>query len=557
MRDAPHLLVEWEPGWRSFATSVRAALRPQPRRSGFRGVPYGTRPRGPLSSLLLHFALVFTYVSLSPWFHLLAPVQPQIVLESHAYNGPIYYLSEGLPPVADVGGAESGRTGRAGGAEAFHSRQVIRIARGNRVSRVIVDAPKLNLPRTDGAVANLLALSSPMPAPPAHALQNFQRIGAVLPQVAAVPPAPDIARLVGPRMPDVRPDVIPPPARPNEMPRDAKLMLPAVEAVPPIPAEATRSALATGSRVDVGLPAIPQPAPNPDLIRSATGANNLRGLVGGSTVGVGPSAALIITVEPGDTLGNPAGGPGPGSLAKSPAGTGAGLGGSGGGGGLGKGTGPGSADKGTGSGSGNVGTGLGADPNARGISSATGPGGAGTGAPAAPIMAGVSISSGGGVHLPSFGGTSTGPAVPPRSGKERRRPPGVIVIASPRSVTTLGNLGNLHGGRVYTIYLDTRAGTAVMQFSDPSAREKFEQDLTAPEPLLVDVPAEMKITQTLAACVLDRSGALRNIRILRTATPEVVSRLVSVLAKWRFRPVFRGSDPIDVETLLGFGIDTR
>ena len=55
----------------------------------------------------------------------------------------IYYSGNELPKTEDVGGAEAGRSGRAGGREAFHPTQTIRVARGSTVRETVADAPKL------------------------------------------------------------------------------------------------------------------------------------------------------------------------------------------------------------------------------------------------------------------------------------------------------------------------------------------------------------------------------------------------------------------------------
>src|SRR5437870_12966140 len=78
----------------------------------------------------------------------------------------IYFSGEELPRAEDAGGAQSGRPGRAGGQEAHHRTQTIRVARGNSLREKVVDATTLNLPRSDSAVANLLAFKTiPGPAP--------------------------------------------------------------------------------------------------------------------------------------------------------------------------------------------------------------------------------------------------------------------------------------------------------------------------------------------------------------------------------------------------------
>ena len=78
----------------------------------------------------------------------------------------IYYSGNELPRTEDVGGAEAGRSGRSGGREAHHPTQTIRVARGSTLRETVADAPKLDLPKSNSAVANLLALKAlPGPAP--------------------------------------------------------------------------------------------------------------------------------------------------------------------------------------------------------------------------------------------------------------------------------------------------------------------------------------------------------------------------------------------------------
>ena len=76
----------------------------------------------------------------------------------------IYYTGNELPRTEDVGGAQAGRSGRAGGQEAHHPTQTIRVARGANVRETVADAPKMNLPVSNSAVANLLALKA-LPGP--------------------------------------------------------------------------------------------------------------------------------------------------------------------------------------------------------------------------------------------------------------------------------------------------------------------------------------------------------------------------------------------------------
>src|SRR5262249_48368191 len=104
----------------------------------------------------------------------------------------IYYTGDELPRTEDVGGAQAGRSGKAGGQEARHRTQTIRVARGNSLREQVVDAPKLNLPASDKAVANLLAFKSNPGPPPAEGLKPSMRAPVIAPVVAA--PTPDVQR---------------------------------------------------------------------------------------------------------------------------------------------------------------------------------------------------------------------------------------------------------------------------------------------------------------------------------------------------------------------------
>jgi hypothetical protein len=246
----------------------------------------------------------------------------------------------------------------------------------------------------------------------------------------------------------------------------------------------------------------------------------------------------------------------------SPSGTAkSGLGGSGGGSGIGKGNGPGSGLQGEGSGAGKEGAGRGSDPNARGgISPYPGPGGAGTGTSGAPAMPGVSVQGGTTtVNLPSFGSPggdapATGPG---HSSVNDHKRSGVTVVATSRSGGVLPYYGLLKGDN-YSIYIETSLGTAVMQYSDPSsATHPSREALSEPEPLRKDLPEGLRSTRVIIACTLDRSGELKDLKVLEPGAAETTSRILVALHSWKFRPAFRGNEPVEVNAILGFGVDTR
>jgi hypothetical protein len=243
----------------------------------------------------------------------------------------------------------------------------------------------------------------------------------------------------------------------------------------------------------------------------------------------------------------------------SPAGSGkAGLGGSGNGSGIGRGAGPGSGLEGEGSGAGKTGTGKGAEVAARGgISPYPGTGGAGSGT-SGPAP-GVSVRGGNTVTLPSFGTPGGIADVPNRSAVgSGRHGPGITVEATSRSGGVFNLYGALKGDKVYAIYIETSAGTAVLQYADPtSVKHRYSAELSAPEPLRADLPVGLSKNRLVIACILDRSGVLKNLHILDPATADMNAKVLAALPNWRFHPAQRGEQPVEVNAILGFNIDTR
>jgi hypothetical protein len=264
--------------------------------------------------------------------------------------------------------------------------------------------------------------------------------------------------------------------------------------------------------------------------------------------------------KPGTKVGIP-NSTGGGALAMSPSGTAkTGLGGSGGGAGIGKGNGSGSGLQGEGSGAGKEGTGRGSDPSARGgISPYPGAGGAGSGTSGTPAVPGVSVEGGTTtVNLPSFGSPDDAPATGPgRSSTRAHGGPSYTVKATSSSGGVFNRYGQLKGDN-YSIYIETSLGTAVMQYADASsAAHPYSGDLTKPEPIRDELPHGLLPTYVVFACILDRSGNLKDVKVLEPGAAETTSRILVALQNWKFRPAFRGNEPVEVNAFLGFGIDTR
>ena len=175
-------------------------------------------------------------------------------------------------------------------------------------------------------------------------------------------------------------------------------------------------------------------------------------------------------------------------------------------------------------------------------------------------MAGVSVHGGDNiVTLPSFGSGPNDPSSPGRS-SARGDPhgPGITVVATSRSGGAFNFYGVLKGDRVYTIYIDTSLGTAVMQFADPTSTSRpYGEDLTAPQPMRADLPSGLSRARLVIACTLDRSGMLRNPKVLEPASAIMTSKVLAALNNWKFQPVLRGTQPIEVNAILGFNIDTN
>ena len=161
VHEVPRLLVEWSSPWEEFRTAIRPALVRSPARLAGEArteiFPYtGILAGWAFEALLLMAAVVLPGK--------LASMQPYTPPPKPKYDI-IYFSGEELPQTHDAGGAQTGNTGRAGGHEGFHRTQTIRVARGDRQTDKVVDAPMLNLPKSNDPVANLLDLHR-VPRPP-------------------------------------------------------------------------------------------------------------------------------------------------------------------------------------------------------------------------------------------------------------------------------------------------------------------------------------------------------------------------------------------------------
>jgi hypothetical protein len=350
LHDEPRLLIEWTPRWEGFVTSIRPAFaRSGPRLAG--EAPHGISPyKGMLTAMFLQAFLLFVVMILPGK---IANLRPYAAPKVHPYEV-IYYSGDELPRTEDLGGAQAGATGRAGGHEAHHRTQTIHVARGGSLSPRVVDAPDLKLPSSAGAVANLLAFKArqtpanpgPPPSEGLHSSLTAPRLAAnviapapaniardqsrhALALDAVVPPAPNISSdksrstpalnaAVVPPAPSVRsehtliapaldPTIIAPAPRVS---RERTVASPALDTsvIPPAPAAVGREVSST--RVQMNNAAVVPPpvsAPERDTSRnaklnlpapsvvapppSADSAHDLRRLESGATTD--PSASVV------------------------------------------------------------------------------------------------------------------------------------------------------------------------------------------------------------------------------------------------------------------------
>ena len=318
--------------------------------------------------------------------------------------------------------------------------------------------------------------------------------------------------------------------------------------VPPPPSVGTGTGLSGSGRKGSGL-----------------GASGDAGSVLAPPQGAGgnsDNSGVVMSAQPGSNVGMPGVG-GKGSIAMSPTGGDApGLGGSGGGTGIGRGDVAGSGLTGEGTGAGKTGNDRGSEPNARaGISPTPGPGGAGTAPTGSPAVPGVDVRGGSTVvSLPSFGadGGGSDPNLPGRSSVKGPQGPAITIVATSRSGGAFDFYGKLPGDN-YTVYVDTAIGFVVMQFAeaDLAAARSHPGSLIGPQGLRTDLARDLPHARVVIKCKLDASGNIRNPQVLEPGPAGMTAKIMAALPSWKFRPAMRGAQPVEVNAILGFNIDTN
>jgi outer membrane biosynthesis protein TonB len=97
-----------------------------------------------------------------------------------------------------------------------------------------------------------------------------------------------------------------------------------------------------------------------------------------------------------------------------------------------------------------------------------------------------------------------------------------------------------------------------MEFADESTTaHPFGATLTAPSPIRTDLPEGLKRARMVVTGSLDASGNLTNIRVLEAGPAMMTAKILTSLRGWKFQPASRGTQPVGVTAILGFGIDTN
>jgi len=602
MKDSPQLLIQWSSPWHDFISALGPALRPSPPQLHMEAHAGLFPVRGMLCAFLLEAAALATVIAFPPGVLRSDTVQP-----SSQTNDVIYFSANELPRTQDLAGGSAGQQGASCGTSLQHPSQTIKVARGARLRARVVDAPDLHLPESDSQISNLLAYKAAVPpapdpatiarpaitTPPILVHAGHQRRRQTV-SAEVAPPKVSLPKNAMPNLPPTSAAVVAPSplAAPIKVSRNRPQLTLTTPSAPKISA---RQHMPELPEANAAVQA-PPPAPSPIKVAHSHGPSSDSGTIAPPKIDASSVegrhdqlASIVASASPEmpSALRQPVGPadshalgvivtPNPGPKQAAPkneekttvamahgGSTNLGSGGTGGGTGMQPGKGPGSSESGSSAGATTVGNDKGTDFYARnGNSPNLGPGGTGNLSSGTPRAPGVSVSGGkNSITLPSFGGPAS-PAPAGHSDIAKNMGNGITVIASPRAGGALNLYGALKGDRVYTIYLNTRIGTAVMQFADPaSVGHAYTTELTAPRVLQADVPSQLlggqHHSRVLIACELDSNGKVKNAHLLQSDGSEFAQKMLLAIPVWKFTPATRGNQTVTVNAILGFGVDTQ
>jgi len=560
----PRLLVPWESRWQGFRSALKPALsRSKPRWDGECSLEHrGTKST--FSSLLLHACILVWIVRMgalpASYSHDVEPAFPE--------NATIVYYSGAFPTIQDASGAREGGAWSRGGRALHREGQKIKISAPSE-SEIVAQVDHLNLPRRISSPANFVAVAE-SEAPSISTPKQPQIRPAEIQAPIAPAPEPMSSSLRQMQTPDLHAQVVPPPVEvPFSKSTDlARLTIPSdltPLVLPPVP----RRKMSTAVPPSEVAPADVKNSAAPSALRDLLRASSAPGVVLGQPDQVTsplPAAAhqipdgtvaigYVISSDVGRDVGLPertnlgGGSFSPNGISHS------GSGRNGGGTGASSGDGTGAAmNHVPGPGGAMNGRDQGARPSGKGNSLDPGKGGSGNGSVQ---NAGISI-SGNTIQIGSFAATL--PSIDPMTQKPLgpRKQPGITIVGTPRSGGAINRYGALPGSKVYTIYLDTPAGLATLEYASSSGQgQNFAEELTAPEPLTTDLPQNLKGTTFVLRCKMDRDGVMHGFQVLDAIEKNLTPALIAALENWRFRPVLQNGESVEVDAIIGLNVRTH
>jgi TonB family protein len=135
--------------------------------------------------------------------------------------------------------------------------------------------------------------------------------------------------------------------------------------------------------------------------------------------------------------------------------------------------------------------------------------------------------------------------------------PAITIVATSRSGGAFDFYGKLPGDN-YTVYVDTSIGTVVMQFAEVNPTAHTDGGtLTGPRGYVTGLPANLPRSRVVIKCTLDTSGKLQNLQVVEPGPAAMTAKIMAALPNWKFRPAMRGTQPVEVNAILGFNINTN
>jgi hypothetical protein len=171
--------------------------------------------------------------------------------------------------------------------------------------------------------------------------------------------------------------------------------------------------------------------------------------------------------------------------------------------------------------------------------------------------AGITV-NGNTIQIGSFAATPNSIPIATEKPLGPRKQPGITVVATSRSGGAVNRYGALPGNKVYTIYLDTPAGLATLEYATAADQSQtFGEELTAPEPIATDLPPKLKGASFVLRCKMDRDGVMHGFQVLDAIEKSLTSAVIAALESWRFRPVLQNGESVEVDAIVGLNVRTH